>query len=338
MNSFNFRRQNACLDTTRAELTHNRPHNIHGHGQHRELPQPTNTLTEIGENEFEDEDEENMGVAETYSQYVPKKLKLGIRHPDAVVETVSLASVDPPDITYQLAFPKSFIEAGTLSALQLEAVTYASQQHEQFFPDGSRAGFLIGDGAGVGKGRTSAGIIWQNWLNGRKKAIWISVSSDLKFDAQRDLRDIGATNISVHPLNKMKYAKISAAVNGSVTEGVIFCTYSSLISKSHSSGQCRTRLAQMVQWCGGDFDGVIVFDECHRAKNLVADTEDKESTKTGLAVLELQLKLPKARVVYASATGASEPRNMAYMARLGLWGDQTPFRGKNHVSELDGMK
>lgn len=40
---------------------------------------------------------------------------------------------------------------------------------------------------------------------------------------------------------------------------------------------------------------------------------------------ELQDSLPKARIVYASATGASEPRNMAYMVRLGLWGPGTPF-------------
>lgn len=42
--------------------------------------------------------------------------------------------------------------------------------------------------------------------------------------------------------------------------------------------------------------------------------------------MELQNKLPKARVVYASATGASEPRNMAYMVRLGMWGEGTPFK------------
>lgn len=42
-------------------------------------------------------------------------------------------------------------------------------------------------------------------------------------------------------------------------------------------------------------------------------------------MLELQNKLPNARVVYASATGASEPRNMAYMVRLGMWGEGTPF-------------
>jgi len=35
--------------------------------------------------------------------------------------------------------------------------------------------------------------------------------------------------------------------------------------------------------------------------------------------------LPQARVVYCSATGASEPRNLGYMVRLGLWGDGTSF-------------
>lgn len=45
--------------------------------------------------------------------------------------------------------------------------------------------------------------------------------------------------------------------------------------------------------------------------------------------LEILFRLPKARVVYASATGASEPRNMAYMVRLGLWGQGTPFNTFN---------
>ena len=42
--------------------------------------------------------------------------------------------------------------------------------------------------------------------------------------------------------------------------------------------------------------------------------------------MELQKKLPKARIVYASATGATEPRHMAYMVRLGIWGEGSPFR------------
>ncbi|XP_027734342.1 protein strawberry notch homolog 1 [Empidonax traillii] len=277
------------------------------------------------EEEPEEEDEEEMGHAETYAEYMPIKLKIGLRHPDPVVETSSLSSVTPPDVWYQTSISEETIDSGWLSALQLEAITYAAQQHETFLPNGDRAGFLIGDGAGVGKGRTIAGIIYENYLLGRKRAVWFSVSNDLKYDAERDLRDIGAKNILVHSLNKFKYGKISSKHNGSVKKGVIFATYSSLIGESQSGGKYKTRLKQLLHWCGEDFDGVIVFDECHKAKNLCPVGSSKP-TKTGLAVLELQNKLPKARVVYASATGASEPRNMAYMNRLGIWGEGTPFR------------
>ncbi|XP_050595329.1 protein strawberry notch isoform X1 [Bombus affinis] len=275
--------------------------------------------------EEEEVDDEDMGVAETYADYMPTKLKLGRKHPDPVVETASLSSVEPTDVWYKLSIPEETMRTGALSALQLESITYASQQHEHLLPDGTRAGFLIGDGAGVGKGRTIAGIIFENYLKGRKRAIWVSVSNDLKYDAERDLNDIGASKIEVHALNKFKYAKISSAVNGNVKKGVIFSTYSALIGESsQSGGKYKSRLKQLLQWCGEDFDGLIIFDECHRAKNL-CPTGSSKPTKTGLTVLELQNKLPKARVVYASATGASEPRNMAYMVRLGMWGEGTPF-------------
>ncbi|XP_049415796.1 protein strawberry notch homolog 1 isoform X2 [Epinephelus fuscoguttatus] len=277
------------------------------------------------EDEPEEEEEEELGHAETYAEYMPMKLKIGLRHPDPVVETSSLSSVNPPDVWYRLSIPEEVIDNGCLSALQLEAITYAAQQHETFLPSGDRAAYLIGDGAGVGKGRTIAGIIYENYLLGRKRSLWFSVSNDLKYDAERDLRDIGAKNIQVHSLNKFKYGKISSKHNGSVKKGVIFATYSSLIGESQSGGKYKTRFQQLLHWCGEDFDGVIVYDECHKAKN-VCPIGSSKPTKTGLAVLELQNKLPNARVVYASATGASEPRNMAYMNRLGIWGHKTPFR------------
>uniref|UniRef100_A0A8C9IIP0 Protein strawberry notch homolog 1 n=1 Tax=Piliocolobus tephrosceles TaxID=591936 RepID=A0A8C9IIP0_9PRIM len=277
------------------------------------------------DDEPEEKDEEEMGHAETYAEYMAIKLKIGLRHPDAVVETSSLSSVIPPDVWYKTSISEETTDNGWLSALQLEAITYAAQQHENFLPNGDRAGFLIGDGAGVGKGRTIAGIIYENYLLSRKRALWFSVSNDLKYDAERDLRDIGAKNTLVHSLNKFKYGKISSKHNGSVKKGVIFATYSSLIGESQSGSKYKTRLKQLLHWCGDDFDGVIVFDECHKSKNL-RPVGSSKPTKTGLAVLELQNKLPKARVVYASATGASEPRNMAYMNRLGIWGEGTPFR------------
>lgn len=85
-----------------------------------------------------------MGIAETFADYKPVKLTIGKPHPDAVVESTSLASVEPVDITYELSLPQRTIDKGKLSALQLESIVYASQAHENILPDGSRAGFLIG--------------------------------------------------------------------------------------------------------------------------------------------------------------------------------------------------
>ena len=62
---------------------------------------------------------------------------------------------------------------------------------------------------------------------------------------------------------------------------------------------------------------MIVFDECHQAKNLTPSSSQKP-TKTGLFVLQLQNRLPNARIVYASAIGSTGPRNIACMTRLRL--------------------
>ena len=215
-------------------------------------------------------------------QQLPQQIQ-GMSHPDPVVESDFLASVPPPEVTYNLTLPEETVNSGTLSDVQLEAVTYACQQHEKFLPDGSRAGYLIGDGAGVGKGREIAGIIFENWKNGRKTAVWISTSNDLITDAKRDLKDIGAVEIPVLPISGMKYDQISPDF-----QGVIFTTYSNLIAKSsNKDSDYGTRLKMIHQRLGKDFDGLIVFDECHRAKNLVPTGSTKPS-KTGEAVLELQ--------------------------------------------------
>lgn len=54
-------------------------------------------------------------------------VKIGLRHPDAVVETSSLSSVTPPDVWYKASISEETIDNGWLSALQLEAITYAAQ-------------------------------------------------------------------------------------------------------------------------------------------------------------------------------------------------------------------
>ncbi|XP_028064644.1 protein FORGETTER 1-like isoform X3 [Camellia sinensis] len=293
----------------------------------RQPPLPPPPPEEVNEVAIEVEREEDEGgmVGETFTDYRPPKLSIGAPHPDPIVETSSLSAVQPPEPTYDLKIKDELESSNALSCLQIETLVYACQRHVQHLPDGARAGFFIGDGAGVGKGRTIAGLIFENWHHGRRKALWISVGSDLKFDARRDLDDVGAMCIEVHALNKLPYSKLNSKACG-VREGVIFLTYSCLIASSENG---RSRLKQLVQWCGSKYDGLVIFDECHKAKNLIPESGG-QPTQTGKAVLEIQAQLPEARVIYCSATGASETRNMGYMVRLGLWGAGTCFLDFRH--------
>lgn len=59
--------------------------------------------------------------------FSPSSATIGISHPDIVVETNTLSSVPPPDITYTLSIPQKTIDSGLLSALQLEAIIYGCQ-------------------------------------------------------------------------------------------------------------------------------------------------------------------------------------------------------------------
>ena len=67
-----------------------------------------------------------------------------------------------------------------------------------------RTGFLLGDGAGMGKGRTLAGFVVENIARGRKKHCWVSVSVDLYEDAKRDLRDLGLGNYAEEKCHNLK--------------------------------------------------------------------------------------------------------------------------------------
>eukprot|EP01045_Picozoa_sp_COSAG04_P026037 COSAG04_NODE_3533_length_2732_cov_13.411162_2_plen_270_part_00 len=71
--------------------------------------------------------------------------------------------------SYTLAPSLGTICKGRLSAPQLETCRLACQRHTSFLPDGRRAGFLLGDGAGVGKGRQLAAIILDSYLRGHKR-------------------------------------------------------------------------------------------------------------------------------------------------------------------------
>ena len=90
----------------------------------------------------------------------------------------------------------------------------------------------------------------------------------------------------------------------------------------------KKRIDQLIEWLGKDFDGVIAFDEAHNANGAVkvgGSRGQNDSSLAGQAVVDLQARLPNARVMYVSATGATEVANLSFATRLGLWGIGTPF-------------
>ncbi|MDX6528498.1 MAG: hypothetical protein QOH41_788 [Blastocatellia bacterium] len=275
-------------------------------------------LVEPSPNRPNDDPDREEPSGNLFVPYVSAKLKGGRPHPAVIVESASMAAVTPPDITYKPHLAPEIVSEGRLSDIQLERVIYAGQRHEQRLPDGSRAGFFVGDGTGVGKGRVLAGIIADNWNQNRQRAIWLSVNNDLLESARRDLTDLGLASIPLSRINDYPPAGEIA-----LPHGVIFSSYSSLIAAAKTGEK---RLCQIQRWLGSD--GVVVFDEAHKAKNALAGGRG-EPTLTGQAVIDLQDPERNAdyRVVYSSATGATDVRNMAYMTRLGLWGIGTSFPG-----------
>jgi hypothetical protein len=139
-----------------------------------------------------------------------------------------MASVAPPIPSYRPHLPTDVIANGLLSDAQLESVIYAGEAHSQFLA-GSwtvdetydlvcaarddaddavrfRRGWFLGDGTGAGKGRQVAGILLDNWLKGRRRAVWVSKSDKLIEDAQRDWSALGMERLLVTPLSPAGHA------------------------------------------------------------------------------------------------------------------------------------
>lgn len=262
-------------------------------------------------------------------------------HASHACESALLSSVQAPKVSDEAATTLlDLAESRALSPLQLEGVCLAISRHNRLYqirstaqPSSSfsrskviRAGFFLGDGAGVGKGRQIAAILKDSLCRSRntQRHLWISVSRELVVDAQRDLTDVGV-HCTLHDGSALldQYSSSSSATKGlgaglGLGKGILFLTYALLVS-----GQNSKRMEEIIQWLAmgvsvsspaskkndsweleQNFDGCIIFDEAHKAKNLEADTT------TAKLVIQLQRRLPKARVVYCSATGVSDVKHM----------------------------
>ena len=272
-------------------------------------------------------------------------LAKSVPHPSPLVESGPMASVSPPAPAYRPVLPTKVCADGLVSDAQLETVIYAGEAHAQVLPgrwvlgeaahevtlvaEGYenavqfRKGFFLGDGTGCGKGREIAAVVADNMAQGRTRAVWLSKNDALLEDARRDWGAIGGTASDITPQSAWKQ---SDAIR--MDRGILYTTYATL--RQPARGARASRLDQIVDWLGAEFDGVIVFDEAHAMANAAGGGKGARGTKKasqqGMAGIALQNRLPKARVMYVSATGATMPENLAYTARLGLWGGpEAPF-------------
>lgn len=274
-----------------------------------------------------------------YTAYRPSRIAItkSGQHPTQLVESAAMGSIEAPKPSYKPSLPQQTVERLLLSEAQLETVIYAGEAWSRDLPgkfnqdpgslrltpseDGAtyRTGFFLGDGTGAGKGRQNAACILDQWTRGSRRHIWISKNQPLFEDAQRDWTALGGLPSDIIEISKWKIdQKILAP------EGILFLPYATLRSARSDA----SRLDQIVEWAGPNFEGVIIFDESHEMGG-VAGGENSlmktEGSLQGIAGVQLQNRLPRARVLYASATGASEINNLAYAVRLGLWGPNTAF-------------
>ncbi|WP_267347119.1 strawberry notch-like NTP hydrolase domain-containing protein [Sphingomonas sp. GM_Shp_2] len=287
-------------------------------------------------------------VEGVYLPYRPSRVAIpcASAHPTALVESMAMGSITAPRPTYVPTLSQTVVEAKLLSDAQLETLIYAGDAFERdtagrfspseeglsVIPDPEgrayRTGFFLGDGTGVGKGRQIASIILDQWLRGRRKHIWISKTETLLEDARRDWTAVGGLALDIQHLNQWKLGTPIGA-----GEGILFLTYATLRSNRGDKG---TRLQQILDWVGENHEGMVVFDEAHEMAG-VAGGEGRFGTKDGsdqgIAGVRLQNLLPRARVLYVSATGASDVNNLAYATRLGLWGTGTAFADRRAFVE-----
>jgi hypothetical protein len=277
-----------------------------------------------------------------YLPYRPSRIVIdgAAEHPTPLVESVAMGSIAAPMPEAVPQLPNGLVAKGLLSAAQAETLIYAASAHARDLPgrfepedkgcslkasaEGRtyRQGYFLGDGTGAGKGRQVASVILDRWVRGERRHIWVSKNEALLEDARRDWAALGGLPIDIQPLASWKLGTHIA-----MREGILFVTYPTLRSGRNDA----TRLDQILAWASGDFDGVIVFDEAHAMANAAGGEGSRGKVKgseQGIAGVRLQNLLPRARVLYASATGASDVNNLAYATRLGLWGPDTAFANR----------
>lgn len=258
------------------------------------------------------------------------------KHPSDLVQSSTLATVIPPVSTYKPRLTRRVISSGCISDAQFEFLVAAGEAHSRFLPadpkdpgaEPQRVGIFLADGTGAGKSHEAHGVIMDNRLHGRRKAILI-------MEKRRHLGGFVAAwqAMGCDPKDFLPLWDLKPEDRIPNREGILVATYS-MLREYNDQNNTYVRNVQISNWAGSEFEGPMIFDESQNMRNAAANDDRangySEISQQGLAGIDLQEILPGARVVYASATGATDVHNLGYATRLGLWGPETPFETRRH--------
>tara|TARA_B100000945_G_scaffold268368_1_gene228832 strand:- start:300 stop:3002 length:2703 start_codon:yes stop_codon:yes gene_type:complete len=206
-------------------------------------------------------------------------------HPNPVCEPVNLACTSLPDLSYKLKSSSSI----ALSTLQVETIRRIFQSFK------IRCGFLLGDSTGVGKGRTIAGVLYENKARDPNfRAIWVSANGRLKIDAEKEISQI--CNIE------------------ELKNNLMFTSYTAILNKIKLDNI--TNFLNNIENKENECEKLIILDECHCLRN---------NSVSSKVIYDLIEKIPNINVLYSSATAASSSKHLQYLNKLELWGEKTPF-------------
>src|SRR5262249_8800420 len=215
-----------------------------------------------------------------YEEYRLRSIRIpgSEAHPTRLVQSAATASVAPPKPSYRPHLPPAMISDGLLSDAQLESVIYAGEAHAGYLagswtvdetfdvvsaaPDDAegavrfRRGWFLGAGTGAGKGRRVAGVRLDTWIRGRRRPVWLSKPDKLIEDAHRDWSALGQERLLITPLARFRQGPPIR-----LEEGILFTTYATL--RSDAREEKVSRVQQIVDWLGRDFDRLIVFHDTH---------------------------------------------------------------------------
>ncbi len=253
-----------------------------------------------------------------------KRLKI---HPTAIIEPSTLAATPYPKPNYKPLLPAEAIDRGFISDAQFEVVVYALQAITEYLPGSPngrnginmKGGYIIGDGTGVGKTNEFCAVIMDQWLRGKKRHVIVVERTKHVQHIKEAWAMIGG-----NPKDIMFQGDRSPGESLPTRDGIMITTYA-LIRR-------QDRYDALLAWANeyGPCEGVLVFDEAQNMRNAIEDIHEEGAGKRnqsdqGMRGVEMQEDMPRAGVIYASATMATDVYNLGYATRLGLWGENAPF-------------